>query len=108
MSRPGKDADMSVSFADECITSLRATPVGQLAVEQPSWIGLLSAHGIDFCGGGRRTLDQACREKGLDAGTVAVELLGAEGDARATGTFPDAEVDWRGGPLAGLFDPPRA
>jgi regulator of cell morphogenesis and NO signaling len=36
--------------------------------------GVFKGAGIDFCCGGGKTLDQACLEKGIDAGILAAEL----------------------------------
>jgi regulator of cell morphogenesis and NO signaling len=55
------------------------TPVGQLVAKRPRLARVFERLGIDFCCGGRSSLDQACREKGLDVAVVLREL--AVGDA---------------------------
>lgn len=51
-------------------------PVGDLVAERPSRARIFEQLGIDYCCGGRRTLREACGERGLDAATVA-ELIDA-------------------------------
>jgi len=49
--------------------------VGQLLVEDPSRSRVFQKYGIDFCCGGKLTLADACRRKGLDLAPVVDELL---------------------------------
>lgn len=49
--------------------------VGQLLVEDPSRSRVFQKYGIDFCCGGKLTLADACRRKGLDLAPVVAELL---------------------------------
>lgn len=54
--------------------------VGQLVAERPARSRVFEGHSIDYCCGGKRPLDEACRKKGLDVATVLAELeaVGAE------------------------------
>jgi regulator of cell morphogenesis and NO signaling len=52
----------------------RATTLGELVAEQPAAAELFERLGLDYCCGGRRTLEQACAQRGVDAATVAVLL----------------------------------
>ncbi len=70
--------------------------LAELALERPAAARVLERLGLDYCCGGRRSLREACAERGLDAGTVSVFLeheldpVGLEGR------------DWRSAPLADL------
>lgn len=52
------------------------TQVGQFVADMPGRFRIFQDRGIDFCCGGKQPLDQACREKGIDANQVLKELLG--------------------------------
>lgn len=73
-----------------------ATSLAELVRERPARARVLERLGLDYCCGGRRSLDDACAERGLDAATVAVFL--------ATDTEPvgGESVDWAEAPLAEL------
>lgn len=75
--------------------------LGDLVLEQPAAAALFERLGLDFCCGGRRTLEQACHQRGLDAATVGV-LLGALGDEPAALT-PDPH-DVAGASITDLCD----
>jgi regulator of cell morphogenesis and NO signaling len=68
--------------------------VGDLVLDRPSRSRVFSELGIDFCCGGKKTLERACAERGLDLGEV-VARLEAE-------PAPVAAVDWRNEPLGAL------
>jgi regulator of cell morphogenesis and NO signaling len=72
--------------------------VGDLVAERPARARLFEQLGIDYCCGGRRTLDEVCDERGLDATTVTVLLDALESDAGLIGT------DWGRASLAELCD----
>jgi regulator of cell morphogenesis and NO signaling len=57
--------------------------LGEMVRDQPAAAGLFERLGLDYCCGGRRTLQDACADRGLDAGTVAtlLDALAAEPDA---------------------------
>lgn len=48
--------------------------VGQLVAERPSRARVFERFGIDYCCGGKKPLQQACREKDLDMSVVLREL----------------------------------
>lgn len=73
--------------------------VGQLVAERPSRSRVFQKLGIDFCCGGKKSLEEACRAKGLDAASVLQVLL-----ADASSVEPDREVDAAKMGLAALCD----
>lgn len=79
--------------------------LGDLVAENPDRAAVMEAWGLDFCCGGSRTLDQACREAGLDAATVARLLANAPASAKgAGGSRGSAEPDPRALSLTELVD----
>lgn len=52
--------------------------VGQIVRQRPARSRILEKLGIDYCCGGKKPLAEACRQKGLDALTVAQVLEAAE------------------------------
>jgi regulator of cell morphogenesis and NO signaling len=69
-------------------------PVGRLATEHPLATRVFARHGIDFCCGGGRPLDEACRAKGLDPKAVLAEI-----EDVLEGTT-DSPTRWATAPLA--------
>jgi regulator of cell morphogenesis and NO signaling len=67
-----------------------------LALERPSAAQVLERLGLEYCCGGRRTLAEACAERGLDPATVAV-FLEHETDPVAV-----EWKDWTDAPIADL------
>jgi regulator of cell morphogenesis and NO signaling len=61
--------------------------LGTLVTEHPTLARELERLGLDYCCRGRRSLEDACRDQGLDPATVAAAL----GEAAATDAGPD---DW--------------
>ena len=57
------------------------TTVGEVVSERPGLSGVFENLGIDFCCGGKNTLAEACREKGLDPETVLKVLEASSGPA---------------------------
>lgn len=70
--------------------------LGDLVLERPSAGRVLERLGLDYCCGGRRSLREACVERGLDADTVAV-VLDHEPEPVAV-----ESKDWMSEPLAEL------
>lgn len=70
--------------------------IGDLVADRPSRSRLFAKLGIDFCCGGKKTLEQACREKQLDPGDVLSAL--------AKLPRSDGERSWVDAPLARLCD----
>lgn len=51
-------------------------------------------HGIDFCCGGKKTVDKACKEKGLDTAIIEKELRDAENQPKSVAVdFNTMELD---------------
>ena len=50
------------------------TTLAELAVIHPGAARVFFHHRLDFCCGGRRTLDDVCRERGLDAASILEEI----------------------------------
>lgn len=48
--------------------------IGSIAVATPESISVFTRHGLDFCCGGGRTLEQACAARGLDAEAIRAEI----------------------------------
>ena len=73
------------------------TPSASLAsivTEHPELARELERHDLDYCCGGSRTLDEACRAKGLDATEVVAELTdqAGEGGPAAWATMGPGEL----------------
>ncbi len=65
--------------------------IGQLAVEDLRKAEVFKKYGIDFCCGGRKTLKEVCKEKGLDLAKIEQELLNAD---KAPAGRPLPYNDW--------------
>ncbi len=63
------------------------TTVGQLVVERPQRSRVFDRLHIDYCCGGKRTLEEACAKRGLDLKAVLAELEAFDAEAE---TQPDA------------------
>ena len=48
--------------------------VGDIVTRRPALSGVLEQSGIDYCCGGKKTLEEACREKGLDPRSIISSL----------------------------------
>lgn len=70
--------------------------VGEIAAQSLSALRVLESHGIDYCCGGQRSLQEVCHERGIDAAAVMRELDAAQALAEADNR------DWRTAPLAEL------
>jgi regulator of cell morphogenesis and NO signaling len=57
--------------------------VGEWVVERPNLARVFEKLGIDYCCGGKKPLDQACRAKGLDPATVIALLNAGDGGPTA-------------------------
>lgn len=65
------------------------TTVGQLVVDRPGRARVFERFGIDYCCGGKRTLQEACIAQDLDTQHVIATLRAADADSAATD-----ETDW--------------
>jgi len=72
--------------------------VADIAAHHPTTIRVFQRHGIDFCCGGKRPLDEVCGERGLDATALVSELE----EALAAGDADDRS--WADAPLSELVD----
>lgn len=66
-----------------------------LATRWPAGSRILHRHGLDFCCGGKRSLDEACAERGLEAPAVLAEIVS---DTRHN------TADWERRPLPELIE----
>lgn len=71
--------------------------VGQFVVERPARARVFERLGIDYCCGGKKPLEQACRDKNLDLQNVLAAL-----DQSDTHTVPTQ--DWSNATLTALAD----
>lgn len=74
-----------------------STTLSELAAASLAAVRVFEQHGLDYCCGGARPLEEAAREKGLDAAALIHEI---ERPQAAAG----AERDWRAAPLVELID----
>lgn len=51
--------------------------IGSIVAEDFRTAAVFSSHGLDFCCKGGRTIDEACRQKGLNSTALKAELLAA-------------------------------
>jgi regulator of cell morphogenesis and NO signaling len=72
--------------------------VAELATTRPLSVKVLQRHGIDFCCGGGRVLEQACAGRSVDVATLLAEVSAEEAAAQ-----PDTER-WDTAPLSTLID----
>jgi len=71
--------------------------LGELTSRYPAAARVFYDYGLDYCCGGNQTLDEACREKGLDPGKVLAEVQTPEADS------PNL-IRWEEKPLGELVD----
>ncbi len=73
------------------------TPLSELAAASLAAVRVFEQHGLDYCCGGARPLEEAAREKGLSAAALIEEI---EKSQAASG----AERDWRAAGLVELME----
>lgn len=73
--------------------------IGEMVAEDYRKAEIFKRNGIDFCCGGKKTVLEVCRQKGIDPGTIARELQALDERADVSGT-PDV----RSWPLPLLMD----
>ncbi len=69
------------------MNELEIQTVGQMVVERPQRSRVFDRLHIDYCCGGKRTLEEACAKRGLDLKAVLAELEAFDAEAN---TQPDA------------------
>lgn len=78
----------------------KGVTVGELAAADVRKAEVFKKYGIDFCCGGKKTLKQACAEKGIDPALVEAELNNSSNQATSAPAFdfnrwaPDFLVDY--------------
>lgn len=69
--------------------------LADLAITHPGASRVFLKHGLDFCCHGRRPLEEACTEKGLDPSTIMTEISNEEasaGESSAMASRPVTEI----------------
>ncbi|MBI1896195.1 MAG: iron-sulfur cluster repair di-iron protein [Acidobacteria bacterium] len=78
------------------MTTTQNLTIAEIAAGSLAAVRVFEHFGIDYCCGGKRTLDEVCREKGLRAEAVEAELA-------AAGRSRDVETrEWSTAPLGEL------
>lgn len=73
------------------VSAANGETLGQIAAKDLRKAQVFKKYGLDFCCGGKKTVAQACAEKGLDATVVAEELRQAD---KQPATRPLPYNDW--------------
>jgi regulator of cell morphogenesis and NO signaling len=71
--------------------------LADLAITRPGATRVFLKHGLDFCCGGRRPLEEACAEKALDPDAILAAIAREDADGGDL-------ARWAGRPLAELLD----
>lgn len=71
--------------------------LGQLALEVPGATQVLRKHHLDFCCGGKKSLEEACKSLNLNANEIISELEALE-------VLADDHSRWENKPLAEMVD----
>ncbi|MBZ0266688.1 iron-sulfur cluster repair di-iron protein, partial [bacterium] len=80
------------------MTITNDTKVGQLAARHPLATRVFARHGIDYCCGGGRPLQEVCEKKGLDTGAVLEEIR------RELASSSVPEERWDEAPLGDIIE----
>ena len=67
--------------------------IGEIARNNPASVHVFEKYGIDYCCGGKRPLEDACREKGVSPASVRDDI------ARAMAGITPSANDWNTAPL---------
>ncbi len=78
------------------------TTLGRLVAERPAAAAVLEQYGIDYCCGGKRSLEEACREKGINVDELLHQIVQREAEARKRAAEP--ATNWLERPLSQLCD----
>jgi len=79
-------------------TEVMTKTVGEIAAENPSSVRVFEKYGIDYCCGGKVSLDEACQARGIAAAQVQTDL------EQAAAAKPGQDRDWSAAPLPLLID----
>ena len=77
--------------------------VRELALEQPGATRVFEKLGIDYCCGGNKSLQEACRAANLSLDDVLGSLAAAVHSAQPSPRAPRGNGDWQTDPLADLI-----
>ncbi|QKJ88804.1 Iron-sulfur cluster repair di-iron protein [Paramixta manurensis] len=78
------------------MAALRTTSLGQLAIEIPGSTALFRKYELDFCCGGKKTLEQLANQRSLDIDVIESELAALSQDENGA-------RDWRTATLTELI-----
>jgi regulator of cell morphogenesis and NO signaling len=73
-------------------TTLEENPqtVAELAISQPGALAIFTKYNIDYCCGGHRSIEDACRRIGLDPEKIIAEILQSSQGASADTIRPES------------------
>lgn len=98
------DCEATIEMFEACScagldgSSLLGTTVGRLVAEVPIRARVFDEFGIDFCCGGKQTLEQACKNKGLDPDKVVMRIRESD-EAHA-----ESGANWDNATVSALAD----
>src|SRR3954452_12224825 len=95
--RPRPTRTLPSNFKEKPMTLTAEKTVRELALEIPAATRVFERLQIDYCCGGNRTLEDACRAAGVPLDRVLASL-----DTAAAGPAPAVDRDWLTEPLAEL------
>ena len=90
---------MTLAREEEAMSVTTEKTVRELALEKPGAARVFEKLGIDYCCGGKQSLEQACRAANIPVNQVLEALEGAQHSGQA---FPK-DTNWRTKPLADLI-----
>ena len=77
---------------------IEGATVAELAAMSLGAVRIFEKYGIDYCCGGKRRLEEACRRNGQDTEVLLQELVAA------FHSQPAPEYDWKSAPLGALIE----
>ncbi len=83
---------------NDSLTASKATPVGQLVAQRPARACILESYGIDYCCGGKTTLEDACLKRGIRVEDVLEKLFVADQKEEPS------SIDWTQAKLKDLVE----
>jgi len=72
----------------------KETKVGEVVAENFHAAKVFESHGLDFCCGGKRTIEDACRTKGVDTNSLLAELKNLNANNPSSTHFDKWEADF--------------